>query len=367
MKAVWKTVIILLLLSALPAGTVSADYLLPSDLTEIGASAFEGNIAVDSIVIPDNVESIGSRAFAKTELYHITIPPSVTSISTDAFEDITTPLLITADPRTAAVLFALKNDLDFRADTVCRALLIGQSEYPSGHKLSGPAIDMETMSDLLSADYDITVRENLSPDEILNAVTECFGDATNEDISLFYYSGHGFQSSDPNMNGALIGIDYASYVTASELRNALDSIPGRKIVLVDACYSGGLIEESTDEANGAGTAGKKKTTAEDPAAAIIRAFSVPRRMFRASLAAQQYFVMASSKSNEMSWERNGGVFTNCFAQSRSNADTNADAVISFREAFEYTARQVQTVVASGGLIQTVQTYPDDCFWFGMFR
>ena len=59
---------------------------LPGDLLVIEDSAFEG-IAVTSVVIPDGVTEIGSRAFADCPaLMEVTIPTSVTFIAQDAFE-----------------------------------------------------------------------------------------------------------------------------------------------------------------------------------------------------------------------------------------------------------------------------------------
>ncbi len=59
-------------------------------VTKIGNYAFENNINITSIMIPDSVRSIGNSAFSQcTNLESITIPSSVTSIGDNAFSGCT--------------------------------------------------------------------------------------------------------------------------------------------------------------------------------------------------------------------------------------------------------------------------------------
>lgn len=260
-------------------------------------------------------------------------------------------MLIITEPGSDAVSYALNNNLDFNADTQHRALVIGQTDYPGNYKLEGPEKDIINIQNILDG-YEITTMQNLTGREILDAIATAFVDASDEDISLFYYAGHGKPS-----NGAFIGIDMNSYVTASDLRTALDQVPGRKIVLVDACYSGTLIGRSS---------AKKSET--DPAALFIEDFTAKRSLRSSNLAAKRYFVIVPSKGSELSWEASyGGIFTEAFVNSRTNADTDNDGVITFEEAYLYTKETVTEVAGSGGKTQSVQAYPEDCYWFGLFR
>ncbi|MGI9188071.1 MAG: leucine-rich repeat protein, partial [Gaiellales bacterium] len=57
---------------------------IPSTVTTIGASAFQGT-GLQAITIPSSVTSIGARAFAGTALTSVTLPSSITSISDELF------------------------------------------------------------------------------------------------------------------------------------------------------------------------------------------------------------------------------------------------------------------------------------------
>ena len=58
---------------------------LPSNLISIGDGAFQGDYALTSIDLPDGLETIGIGAFTSTSLGSIIIPDSVTKIGADAF------------------------------------------------------------------------------------------------------------------------------------------------------------------------------------------------------------------------------------------------------------------------------------------
>ena len=85
----------------------------------------------------------------------------------------------------------------------------------------------------------ITRRTNLTSAEILAAIPVAFAGAQEGDLSLFYYAGHG------KHGGQLLGTDALDddslLITPLMLRQALDQIPGTKLVIIDACYSGGII------------------------------------------------------------------------------------------------------------------------------
>ena len=358
-------IFVICIATAVPVGSLSEDLIIPDKTRIIEEEAFAGCTGIRSVCFPEELEEIGSRAFADTALYIAQMPESLETIAPDAFSGVTTPLLIRTLPGTEAVRYALANKIDFDAETTCRALLIGQSEYPDPNGLTGPEKDLPKMTAALSGRFEVTVRRNLTAAQILSEIPSVFSGAKEEDISLFYYSGHGLWSSDPAENGSLMGIDFDAYVTAARLRSALDSIPGRKIVIIDACYSGGLIGRGVRNGKKAGAA--ETGVQEAPAVSFMAAFTAPRLRGR-SLAAQPYFVLVSSTGSEKSWESSdGGIFTGAFTESRTMGDANADGVVTLLESYSYTRNRVSAIVSTAYLEQSVQVWPDNCYWFGMFR
>ena len=344
----------LLLLCIFPSVAL-ADGSLPENLLLIETEAFAGDTSLENVTIPEHVISIGPRAFAETALKSIIIPSSVTDIAVDSFENVTSPMLIMTEAGSSAVTYALGKNLDFRANTVCRALVIGQTDYPGSYKIDGPGKDIVKIQSVLDG-YNISVLTNLTAEGMLDAIRSAFSEAKDEDISLFYYCGHGNAT-----DGSLLGIDLTSYVTATDLRITLDSVPGRKIIIVDACYSGSLIGRSAMKSNDV-------ASASDPAALFLNAFTTKRLRQFSTLAAQQYFVMVSSKSDEESWEASyGGIFTDAFVKRKDYGDENDDGVVTLQEAYNYTEETVMNVAISGGVMQSVQVYPENCYWFGLFR
>lgn len=346
-----KRLCLFILVLIVPYCTGKAEVILPEELTTIEDEAFYSDRSMTRFTITGKVTSIGARAFADTALQVIVIPSSVTSIATNAFEGICTPVLIETTPGSVAVDYALQHNLDFRANTVCRALLIGQTDYPGSYRLEGPQKDILKVSDALGA-YSITTKRNLTAEEIIEAISTTFVEAAEQDISLLYYSGHG----DP-MSGALVGIDMEGNVTAAELRAVLDVIPGRKVILVDACYSGALIGRSL-----------QRKGAVDPVTLFVDSFKMHGKARSTNLAVHRYYVMASSRGDEESWEDSyGGVFTNALLESWTSGDLNRDEVVTFEESYLSIKENVSKIVSASGTKQSVQVYPENCFWFSMFR
>ena len=222
-------------------------FVLPSQTIEIEEAAFEGNTQVREIIIPDGTLSIGDYAFsACRRLGWLTIPQSVISLGDAFIHDCADDLLIRTSPQSVACLYAQRNQIDYQAGTTYRALLIGQT-YPDIPilRLNGPKNDVNAMQRCLEqfddTAYQTTSRMNLTANEILEAISSVFADPDAEDVSLLYYSGHGVSSNDSTSQGALLGSDGESYITASTLRSALDQISGRKIVIIDSCYSGNML------------------------------------------------------------------------------------------------------------------------------
>ena len=92
------------------------------------------------------------------------------------------------------------------------------------------------------------VRENGpgSVAELDSLVRETFGQATEQDTSWFYLSTHGIiweEQEKTHMALLLCDGQREEAMEADALRRILDQIPGRKILILDACHTGAMIGE----------------------------------------------------------------------------------------------------------------------------
>ena len=82
--------ILVFALSLLIASTALAGELkLPEGLTVIEEESFMGDTSLESVVLPEGLETIGPRAFAESSLIEINIPAGVTSLGVNAFDGCT--------------------------------------------------------------------------------------------------------------------------------------------------------------------------------------------------------------------------------------------------------------------------------------
>ncbi|GAG52944.1 unnamed protein product, partial [marine sediment metagenome] len=147
-------------------------------------------------------------------------------------------------------------------DIVYRALCVGVGDYIEGSitDLLGPPYDVDRMIDVFNHckfgtdevvfSTLVSLKDlNATKTAIINGIASTFSGADNNDISYFFFSGHGAEH---------LGIYYlcptnillASYdndINVNELESALSAIPGRKVVILDTCHSGGFIGKGKGE------------------------------------------------------------------------------------------------------------------------
>ena len=137
------------------------------------------------------------------------------------------------------------------ANVTYRALLIGNTYPNETNHLPGCDNDARAMASMLSrmpgTPYKVSVQLNLSDSRMISAISDTFAGADDNDVSLFYFSGHGANSPDTAFHGALVGTLH-TYLSVSRLKEALDQVPGKKIVIIDSCHSGAMIGKSAGEA-----------------------------------------------------------------------------------------------------------------------
>lgn len=187
----------------------------------------------------------------------------------------------------------------------------------------------------------ILVDENAKQRDIINAMRETYSQADENDVILFYFSGHG-------LPGAFLPVDYDGRTNAlkhQDINDALLASRSRhKLVIADACHSGSL-------------AGRNAKSGGGGADQLLNSYYTALNNAQASTA-----LLMSSKGKEISLEDGGlrsGVFSHYLIRGMKGlADTNNDNLVSIRELFNYVHREVRNYT---GNIQTptlTGTYDD---------
>ncbi len=263
-------------------------------------------------------------------------------------------------------------------ETVYRAFCVGVGDYinfPDSYgniDLLDPTYDVNRVRQTLSqcrfgslptkfSEIRYTTDWSATKSAILQGITNVFSEADYNDISYFYFSGHGIWENNTSYLCPTEANYYAPmsiYISVNELEAALSSIPGTKVVFLDTCYSGGFIGKAID----ATTASKEKLESFNDS--VVNIFS--QTQSKGLLTTNQYKVLTSCHYYQLCWEIQPeesnpfGVFTmalceGCGYSGNYPADTNMDTIVSLQEAYIY----VRNWVFSFGIIQDVQIYPDN--------
>lgn len=289
-----------------------------------------------------------------------------------------------------------------------RALLIGNTYTGESNELPGCDNDVDGMRTMLgrmtATPYSVTVKKNIRAEEILSSISSTFGNASYNDVSLFYYSGHGANSLGADGNptsyhAALVGT-FQTYVSIARLKTELDKIPGKKVIIIDACHSGqfiardGAVTQVSSSAfnsqvvnlfaNDDQLSGDVNRTAVVLAAdgSELLSEEAPAFIDRAgetNFAKSGYYVITACRSEEKSvstgYDSNGdgkidryfGLFTYglCYgngwnlarnsAISSLNADLNKDSKVTLYEAYVY----AKVMAQSHNPNQTAQIWPEN--------
>lgn len=204
---------------------------------------------------------------------------------------------------------------------------------------------------------------------ILQSISSVFSGADSNDISYFYFSGHGSRLGNTSY---ICPADMTSFVDSvisiNELENALSAIPGTKVVFIDSCYSGGFIGKSMDET----IISKEKLESFNNE--VINVFSQTQP--KGLLTTNQYKVLTSchyyqqcmglAPTTPVDFDP-FGVFTmalcdGCGYSGSYPADTNLDTKVSLQEAYLYVKSYVQDLSNTYPYLnidQAVQVYPNN--------
>ena len=165
----------------------------------------------------------------------------------------------------------------------------------------------------------ILIDEDATRINILHAMRSVFLRADDNDVIMFYFSGHGLE-------GSFLPVDfdgYQNYLGHGEIKELLAASHAKhKLVLADACHSGSLLA--------------MKSTLHKLLEKYYRAFENTRGGTA---------LLLSSKGEEYSLEDQrirSGVFSHFLVRGlKGEADENVDRIVTVQELYNYVFRQVR--------------------------
>jgi len=273
-------------------------------------------------------------------------------------------------------------------ETIYRAYCVGVGDYiyfPDIYgniDLPGPPYDVNRICYTLSkcrfgtsntefSEIWYTTDWSATKSAILQGIANTFSEADYNDVSYFYFNGHGIRVNNISYL-CPTEVNYFSpisaYISVGELEAALSTIPGTKVVFLDSCHSGGFIGKEGGEIQ------ISKEELESFNDEVINVFSQAES--KRLLITNEYKVLTSchyyQQCMELSPTTPGdfepfGVFTmalceGCGYSGNYPADTNFDTIVSLQEAYLYIRNWVAELDAQLPYIsitQDVQVYPNN--------
>ena len=164
----------------------------------------------------------------------------------------------------------------------------------------------------------ILIDEDATRNNILGALRNTLLKADENDVIIFYYSGHGLE-------GSIIPSDYDGYnnrIMNQEIKRIFeDSRAKHKVIFSDACYSGSLL------------------AMKSPLNQMMQRYYQSFEHTQGGLA-----FLTSSKSEEVSLEDGGlrqGIYTHFLIRGlHGEADANRNKIVTITELFDYVKREV---------------------------
>ena len=230
-----------------------------------------------------------------------------------------------------------------------RTFAVGVGDYLfSEADLQSPAPNTERLKERFSQckfgeeEIEFEVIETLvnysaTEENILNGILSVFGEADENDVSYFYYMGHGGVASGiPIITGTDSKFTLETSITVHELEEHLSMIPGTKIVFLETCHGGNFINRS--EGN-----------FDDMVISIFAQRS------KDLINKEGYQILTCGRGDQYCWEVGDWSYfckyliAGCDSL---NADTNEDEIVDLTELHKYINKRVCSCK------QTAQIYPE---------
>lgn len=256
-----------------------------------------------------------------------------------------------------------------------RALLVGEQNYAStvAAVRTGSVNSVTALRSMLEglsfdgAKYQVTALLDASRDGVLAGIGEAFAGAAEGDMNLFYITCHGYYAGGMTCFQLYDG----SVLTAAELADALRSVRGDVLAVIDCCGSGGVIGRASDTADilrgvdavfggvvGSGALGTSRFRVLASAALEQESYRLSFSQDAAESGMATVFARAICEAGGWSVDR--------AARSAMRADADYDGAVTLDELYAYAARRVMWYLdltgsltgAAGRYVQTVQVWPE---------
>lgn len=250
-----------------------------------------------------------------------------------------------------------------------RAAIVGQYDYKYNQDLPACKNDAAAMARTCqkSGYSSVKTKYNASASGIKSLISTTFANADSNDVSLFYYSGHGAS------NGALCTIESSgdNLLYISDLASWLKQVPGTVIVLFDSCFSGMSINKAADgtiTTKFAKSVSNKDTKAFN--SAVVNEFAKADAQVKAAsksgeLATSKFKVITACSKSESSYcnqsfsyftyavVEGAGINYSSGAVGTAPADSDGNKTITINECYKFAKSVVEDY-------QTAQVYPTNC-------
>ncbi len=188
-----------------------------------------------------------------------------------------------------------------------RVLLVTRGEYNDSYNSLSPAPenDGENFRRVLEQAYgellaETVVKRKEGADTVAGVqkvVYETFKDAEDGDINYFYYSGHGVQKGSGGAKESTLFLAKGQYMTAKDLAAAFEGVKGRNILVMDCCYSGGMVSRNVQKTS------VSEGFAEDFVDAFQEAVSDCGTRARSALTSSGFQLLMAAGEEELCWQQ----------------------------------------------------------------
>ena len=238
------------------------------------------------------------------------------------------------------------------------AVIVGIEDYESINNLSYTIDDAEDMSNVLVSyeNWDIKnihllTDSDASKIDIESAIANMAGSAGEDDVCLFFFSGHGSRIPDEDgdegksdhYDEVICPYDTTGYlenvISDDELGGWLSICPGNVVVILDTCMSGGFVKgvEGTIKTVPNPRISKDAIAKKHFGEGLVE--RLKQRPISRDLNQAGYVVLMACKESKSAYESpilGNGVFTYYIEEGlQGHADANSDKNISAEEDFYY--------------------------------